>query len=358
MTLGAISSGKPHNDLTPPPPPPPATAAAIEISVADREEPNGKTHADDNRVGNVVGTEGKNDFPVDNAAADIPRKKEANIGVVSGDHTLVKGGAIDLCFGSVGSDDVSPSSEIPLCEGEPVEQSGEQCEEQSRERKRNDSGGEELRVADDRSVGSGTDGDWIKISPPVVAAAALNTEAFFACATGAAATAAATNSDSEASPEETAPLDMAVAIQDKKGGISFYPESDGTSLTSLTSLVSRAATRVCRLWELVGSTGEKEAWATLARGESHRVCRRLVDYATVADGVRLSPVAVVGVDCRRDGTRLCHSAFGCLALFGRISPGMWTDLAVLLPEQSVRDGEKRSSVRRNACLGETWDRLH
>ncbi|CAN0033602.1 unnamed protein product, partial [Sphacelaria rigidula] len=90
------------------------------------------------------------------------------------------------------------------------------------------------------------------------------------------------------------------------------------------SMLKRAATRVDRLWQLVGSAGEEQAWAALAAGERHRACRRLADYA-VAGGVE--PFATTGgAECCRVGLRLCRSSLGCLAMFGRLSPAMWTDL--------------------------------
>lgn len=349
--VDTIASGKTPNHPTPA-----ATTAAVEPSVAGREEPNG-THATENGVANgenAVETGHDKELPLDDdTRTDIPRKEGANIGVVPADseeqHVAGGGGDLPLaesagsaeaddtpvvgvrglCVPSAGSGKVFPSSEVPLSEGERVEKSEEQSQEQD---KNNDSSGgeQELRVADDTSVVSATDEDWIKISPPA------NTEAFFP----AAAAAPVANGDLETSPEGTVLLDTAVAARHEGEDKSRYPGSDGTSLTSHTLLLSRAATRVCRLWELVGSTGEVEAWAALARGERHRACRRLADYAATAGGLGLLPAA--GVDCCRDGVRLCHSAFGCLAIFGRVSPAMWADLALPLPEQSARDKDQQS----------------
>eukprot|EP00903_Cladosiphon_okamuranus_P006805 g6633.t1 len=107
--------------------------------------------------------------------------------------------------------------------------------------------------------------------------------------------------------------------------------------SSSLSAVDGALGRVSRLRELLRSIGEANAWARLLSGDGHLGCRRLADLALSSSKAAVllprkgySAAATSGsVPGRLNGAcrRLCSASLGCLAMSGRISPGVWADLA-------------------------------
>lgn len=124
-----------------------------------------------------------------------------------------------------------------------------------------------------------------------------------------------------------------------RSAASFPPRA--VSSSSSLAAVDSALSRVFRLRELLRSVGEAKAWARLLGGDGHLGCRRLADLAlSSSKAVVLQPrkgysdaaaaaAATRSVPGRLDGPcrRLCSAALGCLAMCGRISPGVWADLA-------------------------------
>ncbi|CAN0331744.1 unnamed protein product, partial [Ectocarpus fasciculatus] len=103
--------------------------------------------------------------------------------------------------------------------------------------------------------------------------------------------------------------------------------------------LSNASRRVSRLRELLGSVGEVDAWTRLLSADGHLGCRRLADLAfaghsaaAAAEPPAAEPQAATaaapapGVDTKQCRL-LCSGALECLAICGKISPGMWADLA-------------------------------
>ena len=114
-----------------------------------------------------------------------------------------------------------------------------------------------------------------------------------------------------------------------------------SSPSSVAAAVDSALGRVLHLRELLGSVGDAKAWSRLLGGDAHQGCRRLADLAlssskavllprkgaptetaAAAEGGAVAPGQLDG-PCRR----LCSAALGCLAMCGRISPGVWADLS-------------------------------
>lgn len=152
----------------------------------------------------------------------------------------------------------------------------------------------------------------------------------------------------ESSPR-TAPVTAAAAAVVSRtaappllSSFSFIPSPLGSSpappATALSPALDSASRRVRRLRELLGSVGEAEAWAGLLGTSDGRLsCRRLADLALSAGtGASCAPQAAgyggagavsdpveFGDRCRL----LCSDALGCLAICGRISPGVWVDLS-------------------------------
>eukprot|EP00752_Nemacystus_decipiens_P004654 g4245.t1 len=107
--------------------------------------------------------------------------------------------------------------------------------------------------------------------------------------------------------------------------------------------VNSALGRVLRLRELLSSVGDAKAWARLLGRDAHLGCRRLADLALSSSKTVLLPRKGVSTAAeageaaggsvvhgrRLDGPcrRLCSASLGCLAMCGRISPGVWADLS-------------------------------
>ena len=169
---------------------------------------------------------------------------------------------------------------------------------------------------------------------------------------------AAVGAGSTQSTEAMSPSSVASA--------SSPPPRAPSSPSSVAAAVDSALGRVLHLRELLGSVGDAKAWSRLLGGDAHQGCRRLADLAlssskavllprkgaptetaAAAEGGAVAPGQLDG-PCRR----LCSAALGCLAMCGRISPGVWADLSSADDSKhldggggsrSGRGGEDRSS---------------
>lgn len=164
-----------------------------------------------------------------------------------------------------------------------------------------------------------------------------------ATAAGAAVGAGSTQSTEAMSPSSAA-------------SASSPPPRAPSSPSSVAAAVDSALGRVLRLRELLGSVGDAKAWSRLLGGDAHQGCRRLADLAlssskavllprkgaptetaAAAEGGAVAPGQLDG-PCRR----LCSAALGCLAMCGRISPGVWADLSSADDSKHLDGGGSRS----------------
>ncbi|CBJ32947.1 expressed unknown protein [Ectocarpus siliculosus] len=153
------------------------------------------------------------------------------------------------------------------------------------------------------------------------------------------------------------------AITAAAAAVSAFFDADSLSDDPAAAL-SNASRRVSRLRELLGSVGEADAWSRLLSADGHLGCRRLAGLAfagySAAAAVAAAaaaaepqastaaaPAPAPGVDTRRCRL-LCAGALECLAICGKISPGMWADLSK--PDQSEENGGESNRLARLLSL--------